>query len=173
MWILILICIGLISISIYTEKKTKYKKNVEIEDNNTIKEYEYNNYIKRNYIMTTTELKFYKELKKVTDKNNMTIFAQVNLERIINTKNDEYKYRNKIKSRTIDFVIVSNKNCKIICAIELDDYTHNYKERIERDKFINGLFEKTNLPLLRIKVSNYYNLENIEQSINKYIKNEI
>ena len=89
MWILILICIGLISISIYTEKKTKYKKNVEIEDNNTIKEYEYNNYIKRNYIMTTTELKFYKELKKVTDKNNMTIKLIIDNEEYIPSETEK------------------------------------------------------------------------------------
>lgn len=33
--------------------------------------------------MTPTELKFYRELKKVTDKLELSIFPEVNMERII------------------------------------------------------------------------------------------
>ena len=154
----IIISIILIGISLFIE--ANYKKN-----NENIKENDYLHYMKRNYIMTATELKFYRELKKITDKNNMTIFPQVNMERLIQVKNNEYKYRNKIKSRTIDFTIVSNTNCKIICGIELDDYTHNYKNRIERDKFINELFRNIDLPLIRIKVSNNYDTNSIENKL--------
>ncbi len=82
---------------------------------------------------------------------------------MINTKNTIYKQPafNKIKSKSIDFVIATH-NLKPILCIELDDYTHNYKKRIERDVFINDLFNDINIKLLRIKVQRYYNLEEIK-----------
>lgn len=127
------------------------------------------NYVKKDYVMTQTELIFYRELKKVTDKLELSIFPQVNLERIINVKdnnnNNNKADRNRIKSRSIDYTIVNNKNCKIICCIELDDYTHNYKNRTERDNFINELFNIVGIKLYRIKVNNLYNLEELEKKL--------
>lgn len=119
-------------------------------------------YTKKEYLLTPNELKFYKLLKTITDKLNLTLFTQVALYEIINCK--DYKDFNKIKSKSIDFVI-TEKNCKIKLCIELDDNTHNYKNRIERDNFINKLFEQTNTKLLRIPLQNFYNLEELEQKI--------
>lgn len=123
------------------------------------------NYAKKDYVMTQTELIFYRELKKVTEKLELSIFPQVNLERIVNVKNNNKADRNRIKSRSIDYTIVNNKNCKIICCIELDDYTHNYQNRIKRDNFINELFVSVGIKLHRIKVNNIYNLEELEHII--------
>lgn len=123
------------------------------------------NYIKKEYVMTQTELIFYRELKKVTDKLELSIFPQVNLERIINVKDNSKTDRNRIKSRSIDYTIVNNKNCKIVCCIELDDYTHNYKNRIERDNFINELFDTVGIKLHRIKVNNTYKSEELENKL--------
>lgn len=143
------------------EKLFASKKPAEIKEiSNNL-----SNYIKKDYIMTQTELIFYRELKKVTDKLELSIFPQVNLERIINVKDNNNVDRNRIKSRSIDYSIVNNKNCKIVCCIELDDYTHNYQNRIERDNFINDLFSNVKIKLHRIKVNNYYNLEELENKL--------
>ena len=53
-------------------------------------------------------------------------------------------------------------------CIELDDYTHNQQKRIERDKFINKLFEDVNIKLLRVPVQNFYNIKELK---NKIIEN--
>ena len=146
---------------IVLEKLIDYKNpNITASKNNV----EFNNFIKKDYIMTKTELLFYRELKKITDKLDLSIFPQVDLERIINVKDNNNTDRNRIKSRTIDFTIVNNINCKIICCIELDDYTHNYKNRIQRDNFINELFSSVDIKLYRIKVGNY-NMEEIQKKI--------
>ena len=137
----------------------KESKNDEISK----KSINYSLYYKKDYIMTQAELKFYRELKKITDKLDLTIFPQVDLERIINVKNNNNAHRNRIKSRSIDYTIVSNKNCKIICCIELDDYTHNNTNRKIRDEFINELFYNVNLKLFRYNLNT--NLEIIENDI--------
>ena len=116
--------------------------------------------------MTRNELKFYKQLKKITDKLDLTIFAQVSLYQII--KNKEYKDFNKIKSKSIDFVITEN-NGKIKLCIELDDSSHNKNNRIKRDNFINEIFKQTNINLLRIPVQAFYNLETLENKIKEQL----
>lgn len=150
---LILIIIALILNQIINQKT----ETVILKTNNLA------NYFKKDYVMTQTELKFYRELRTVTDKLQLTIFPQVKLDAIINSKNNTA--RNRIKFKSIDFTIVNNINCKIICCIELDDYTHNYKKRIQRDNFINELFSYVGIHLHRIKVNNYYNTEEIEKLI--------
>lgn len=130
------------------------------------------NYAKKNYVMTQTELKFYRELKKVTDNLQLTIFPQVKLDAIIDLKKNNHTDRNRIKFKSIDFTIVNKLNCKIVCCIELDDYTHNYNKRIKRDNFVNKVFETVGIKLIRIKVNNYYNLEELEKALKESVNTE-
>ena len=60
---------------------------------------DYSNYITKNYVMTQTELKFYRQLKETLKNENIdaNIFPQINLERIIQVKNNNRIERNRIK----------------------------------------------------------------------------
>lgn len=119
-------------------------------------------YEKKTYLLTQNELKFYKLLKNITDKNNLNLFSQVALYEIIKSKN--IKDFNKIKSKTIDFVI-TDVNCKIKLCIEFDDPTHIKENRQKRDEFIDDLFKELNIKLIRIPVQGYYNLSELENKI--------
>ena len=154
---ILIIIIILLGINIILNKFNKNNEN----ENINIGLYE-----KKEYLMTKNELKFYKQLKKITDKLNLTIFVQVSLYQII--KNKEYKDFNKIKSKSIDFVITEN-NGKIKLCIELDDSSHNKNNRIKRDNFINEIFKQTNINLLRIPVQEFYNLETLENKIKEQL----
>lgn len=137
---------------------TKIPKQEKIENEDLSSLYE-----KKTYLLTQNELKFYKLLKSITDKNNLNLFSQVALYEIIKSKN--IKYFNKIKSKTIDFVI-TDVNCKIKLCIELDDPTHIKENRQKRDEFINKLFKDLDIKLLRIPTQNYYNIKELEKYIN-------
>ena len=134
-----------------------------IYKNNKIDKNDITNYTSKKYVMTKTELQFFRELKKITDEIDLLIFPQVQLEKIIQVKDNNFSQRNRIKSRTIDFTIVNNHNCKIIACIELDDYTHNRIKSIKNDEFKNKLFNQVNIPLIRIKVNNYYKLDKLKE----------
>lgn len=160
------------------KKKQNGKKNSSIEQTiveNSINDYEekykkvensINNYTEKykkvDYLLTKNELKFYRILKQITDKLGYSIFCQVSLYQIVNSK--DFKDFNKIKSKSIDFVI-TQENCKILICIELDDFTHERQKRIERDNFINKLFKDLGIKLLRIPVQNFYNIEELETKI--------
>lgn len=132
-------------------------------NNNNIK------YLVKNNPMTETEKKFISYLKVFTDKYDLIILPQVQLQSIFKTidKKDITNF-NKIKSKSVDFAIVDNKyDYKMF--IELDDYTHNRQDRVKRDIFVNNLFKKYNLKLKRIKVENRYNLEELENIIKEVV----
>lgn len=136
---------------------TKIPKQEKIENEDLSSLYE-----KKTYLLTQNELKFYKLLKSITDKNNLNLFSQVALYEIIKSKN--IKYFNKIKSKTIDFVI-TDVNCKIKLCIELDDPTHIKENRQKRDKFVDNLFKELNIKLIRIPFQSYYKLNELENKI--------
>lgn len=139
--------------------KSRNKKTIETR-------YVYN--IKKNP-MTEIEQKFIKSLQLITNKYNLYIVPQVQLQSIfkIIDKKDISSF-NKIKSKSVDFAIV-DKDYNFKMFIELDDYTHNRQNRIKRDIFVNNLFNMYNLNLKRIKVQNNYNLEELENMIKEVV----
>lgn len=128
-----------------------------------------NNYLMLTSPMTKTELIFCKELKNITDKYNLLIIPQIQLQKIFKVYNKkDISSFNKIKAKSIDFAIVDN-NYNYKMFIELDDYTHNKSNRVKRDIFVNELFKKHNYKLIRIKVQNNYNLEELENIIKEVV----
>ena len=164
---IVFIIVLLVIIAIILNNPNIYNKKNIVKENNLEQYDDLSNYTTKKYVMTYTELKFYRELKKITDELNLEIFPQINLERIIQIKDNNNKDRNRIKSRSIDYTIVKNKNCEIIACIELDDYTHNREKNKKNDEFKNKIFEKVNISLIRIKVQNRYNLEELKQTLIK------
>lgn len=88
------------------------------------------------------------------------IFSQVRMVDIIipifdeNTQYSSYiKAFRSISQYHIDFLIVDRTNFSIVCAIELDDYSHDRPDRIKRDNKINMIFKFTGIPLLRSRKS--------------------
>lgn len=161
---LILIIILVIIITVLEKKINNVNSNNEKVDFSVTN---YNEkYEKVDYLLTKNELKFYRILKQVTNKLGYSLFCQVALYEIVKSKN--YKDFNKIKSKSIDFVI-TQENCKILLCIELDDTSHERNNRIERDNFINQLFKDLDIKLLRIQLQNFYNMEELENKIKESI----
>ncbi|MBE5820208.1 MAG: DUF2726 domain-containing protein [Clostridiales bacterium] len=126
-------------------------------------------YNAKRYIISLNELNFFKELQKLIDAMDLNLLTQVSLYSLIETKYKKYNYEefNKIKSKSIDFVIADKKSCRARVCIELDDTTHNSETRKKRDDFLNELFESVNIKLLHIEVKENYDedIEMIKQTI--------
>ena len=94
----ILLCIIALILEIYFSKTKSNTKSDASKDINYNERYE-----KKEYLLTQTELKFYRLLKQITDELNLVICPQVTLYQIVNNKN--YKYLSKIQKKIIDIVI--------------------------------------------------------------------
>lgn len=161
------------------ENKNEYEKNniskyfQKTQNNNSIN---YRNFYKpKRYVTTLNELIFYQTLLEICKELDLILFSQVSLYNIIDVKptlNNSLKttYFNKINRKSIDFVLVDKRNCKIKLCIELDDYTHHRKDRIKRGQFINELFKQLNINLLRYPVYTRYNKEILKNKIQENIK---
>lgn len=194
--ILLVIVLFLIFILTHSEpKQSKYARNIHninnIDENyykniNTekIKEssptatssIEYKKYYRpKRYVITKNELNFYTALLEVAKELDLIVFSQVSLYNILETKSNlDYKTKtiffNKIASKSIDFVLVDKKDCRIKLCIELDDNTHKKEKRIERDNFINKLFKDLEIDLLRYPLYNIYYKDTLKKRIQENIK---
>lgn len=136
----------------------------------------YSKYYKpKRYVITLNELNFYTVLMEVAKELDLILFSQVSLYNILETKNNlDYStkttYFNKIASKSIDFVLVDKKDCRIKLCIELDDPTHKKKSRIERDKFINELFKDLEINLIRYPSYSVYYKDTLKKRIQENIK---
>lgn len=131
-------------------------------------------YNRKYVIMTEREQEFYKKLKLVCG-DSILIFPQIHLSSLFfhNVKGQNFKLAFRFINRlSVDFVLVDSRNFKTLLAIELDDSTHNEKDRIKRDLIVNDIFEKANFPFLRvdsIKIDN----EKLKEMILESIKNGV
>lgn len=165
---IILIVIVLIFLAILFNNPNIGTNNQNLQEKYNYKQnFNYSQSYERKYsLLSTNELKFYKLLKKIADEMNFSLFTQVSLYQIVKSKNQTAF--NRIRSKSIDFVLTDN-NSNIKVCIELDDITHKRNDRIQRDKFINELFNELNITLLRIPVQNFYDFEDLKCKIKESI----
>ena len=178
--IILLIAMIIIILAIHESKKENNKSRNINNNNQTINENinnktKYKEYYKpKIYITTLNEMKFYNVLLEIAKELDYILFTQVSLYNIVQLKDDlaystRTTYFNKIASKSIDFVLV-DKKCRIKLCIELDDNTHKKKNRIERDIFINELFQELEIDLLRYPVYNVYYKDTLKRKIQESIK---
>lgn len=124
-------------------------------------------YHSRGALLTKSELNFYKQIKPILDQYGIYASFKPRLWDIIDVdKNTEKKFswQNKISSKHVDFAIV-DENAKILACLELDDPSHNRKDRMESDKLKNEALSSANVPLIRIKTNKTYNLVEFKNHI--------
>jgi hypothetical protein len=127
---------------------------------------------KSKYLLSPNEYKFYIELKKYTDENNLLICPKIGLKDLFEVKGTDTKnymtYFNKINKKHIDF-LVCDSSLKPKFAIELDDKSHEKEKSKENDDFKNAIFGLANIPLIRIKALQQYSREYLESSIKRVL----
>jgi hypothetical protein len=75
----------------------------------------------------------------------------------------------RIQSKHIDFVICDSASMKIVCAIELNDKSHDSEKRKSRDAFVRGALAEAQIPFIEIRARRSYNSAEIREQINKAI----
>lgn len=129
-------------------------------------------YFAKNTIMTERENKFFKQLNEILG-NKWFVVPQVHLSALLNHKvkgqNWKAAFRH-INGKSVDYVLLSKETMKPICAIELDDSTHNYKNRAERDAEVERIFAEAKLPLARFRNPEKLSRQDIVNTIVAAIK---
>lgn len=160
--LIVLVVIVVIVLEVLRADSNKNKK----ENTSELKVYPY----RKKYILTKNEYYFYKRLKVICDEYNLRILAKTRLADIVEVdkskiENKEYmKYYSRIQSKHIDFLICNGDSLCPVVAIELDDNSHDNKDRQIRDNFVNQTLESADIPLIRCKGAG-----NLEALLNSYL----
>lgn len=72
---------------------------------------------------------------------------------------------NKISGKHFDFILCDKHDLTILCAIELDDKSHNSKSRQVRDAFLKAACDSAKMPLIQIQAKAAYNVCEIRRTI--------
>lgn len=121
-------------------------------------------------LLTPAESKFLFVLEQAVG-GRYEIGKQVQLSRIVTPKDSDknftsYHYFNKIKAKSIDFVLFDKtKNYKPYLCIELDDRSHLRWDRIKRDDFVNEIMKNVGIRIIHIPVRYFYDIEKLKRQI--------
>jgi len=131
-------------------------------------------YKKRDDFLSNAELSFYKILLKAVG-NEVVVFPKVSLGDVffVNIKDRSWKtkYFNKIARKHVDFLICLKDSLNPLCGIELDDTSHTRNDRVERDAFVDKVFDSAELKLFRFENKTGYSIAEIREQIEVVLKN--
>ena len=122
-------------------------------------------------LLTWNEKNFFEKIKNAVYSKGFHIITKIRLADLIeptsiDNTNEWYRQFGKIKSKHIDFAVI-NSNMEVLFLIELDDKTHLYGNRIERDEFVNIALVNAGYMFLRV----YNNNQGVSNIINYLERN--
>lgn len=72
---------------------------------------------------------------------------------------------NRINAKHFDFVLCNRDNLAVVCAIELNDKSHQKDSRRQRDAFVIEVCRAIGLPLVQVPAKRMYSVEEIRTTI--------
>lgn len=122
-------------------------------------------YILNDALVTPAERSFLGCLDSVLPPE-IRVFAKVRLADIFSVEDNQGRASwrsafNRIQSKHVDFILCRSDDLSPLAAIELDDKSHDRNNRQERDKFLDELFDGSQIRLFRIKVQGSYNVREL------------
>ncbi len=115
-------------------------------------------YVINERFLTPAEKKFYFLLKEHTPEE-IVICPKVRLADILAVDTGDKKYMmyfNKVARKHVDFLLCDSSDMQMLCAVELDDSSHELKERKKRDRFVNKAFAAAGLDIIHIPLKSEF-----------------
>ena len=133
-------------------------------------------YQKIGALFTPAERSFLGVLKLAID-NELEVFGKVRVADVIKPKKGQNRSDwqisfNKISAKHFDFVLCKNDDLTPVCVVELNDSSHNSKQRQKRDEFLRSACNSANLSLVEIKAKATYQVSEIRESLSAYLSQE-
>lgn len=130
-------------------------------------------YRKLDVLFTPAERSFLGVLNQSVGENTQ-IFGKVRVADVIAPKkgisrSDWQKAFNKISGKHFDFLLCDKKDLSVLCAVELNDSSHNSKKRKDRDAFLEGACQSAGVPLVQIAAQATYNINEVQNSLAAFL----
>lgn len=130
-------------------------------------------YVLQNNFLSPSELAFFNVLRAVVDKREAVLCTKVRLSDIFRVKKSDRRglriYANKIDRKHVDFLVCDLATMRPLMGIELDDKSHQRRDRQERDAFVDQVFKAASLPLLHVPVKGSYAVTELEAQLASFL----
>lgn len=129
-------------------------------------------YVRRSGLFSEAEGRFLRVLREAAPE--LDVFGKVRLEDVIVakrglSKSERASARGRIKSRHVDFVLTDPKSTRVLLVVELDDSTHLSERAKKVDAFKDGALAAAGIPLLRVRASASYDVEDLSRRVRETI----
>ena len=116
--------------------------------------------------VTHAELDFYRVLTRVLAGRGH-VLVQVALNRVLFLPGQPARgsWTNKVRGRSLDFVVCDPATLRPLVAIELDDSTHDRPDRRARDQDVERLLAAAGLPFVRFKCRRTYHMQSVADAV--------
>lgn len=130
---------------------------------------DYTHAYQRRPLLSENERNSFWKIKMVADELGVLVFTKVRLFDLVEPiKGADYRTAMwKVQAKHVDF-LVCNKNMDAKLVIELDDSSHQRKDRQERDEFVDDVLTNTGYTIIH---ANYINPEQLRHIINETVLN--
>ena len=123
-------------------------------------------YERQAYFLSPAEKAFYDVLDELVGED-VVICPKPAVREVLrvrgNVRRDRQKYFNWISQKHVDFVLCDRETMQILCAVELDDSSHERADRRQRDAFMDKAFRKAKLPLFHIPCRKSYGAKELNE----------
>jgi len=119
-------------------------------------------YRSRTFLLSKTEAAFFHSLRRVAG-DQYVISMKVRLADVLRCSREGWRegYGNKIVQKHLDFVLCDSRTVRIVAAVELDDASHQRRDRVERDAFLDAAMKSADIPLIHIRAAMQYNVDEL------------
>lgn len=129
---------------------------------------------KADYLLSKAERSFYEVLVRSVG-SEYVVFAKIRLLDLLwlpkGTSNAQ-SWRNRVQSKHVDFVLCRRDILSPVLAIELDDASHERRDRQERDALVDQVLSSAGLPMLRVPAKGGYAQAELVQRIREKIQSQ-
>jgi hypothetical protein len=128
-------------------------------------------YQKADSIFSPAERSFLGVLERAVG-DEYRVFGKIRLADVIrpqkgSSSSDRQKSFNKIVSKHVDFALCKKDDLSLVCAIELDDASHERNDRKDRDQFLEGALNAASIPFVRFTARASYSIQDVGGEIGK------
>jgi len=120
-------------------------------------------------LLTAAEHNFYSVLERVVPSGYLVTF-KVRIGDVLKVrkgldKKRAFAMRGKVQQKHFDFVICRKDDMNVACCIELNDASHNKRDRAKRDAFVRAACNAAGVTLLEVKNRRSYVVDDIRAMI--------
>lgn len=150
-WIAWTIVILVVAIWLLDKKKSTDKQPTQIPEEEESQQKDYSKSYQAKYLLTKNEWYEHKKLQKFAAEKGLVICPKVRLLDIIEPRKGEKNYKSlfyKVQAKHVDFLIC-DQSMHIKAVLELDDNSHNQKDRQSRDTFVDQILTSVGYKVIR------------------------